>query len=176
MRKHFTSLVFFGLLALFAVVAQPALSQDKKKKGPIDPNGEPKGFHAGETARYAVWHSKRGWHVRTTTAGKKHHFTGKIHVDGGTIESIHSAHLEAKGKLQDHWKVNAARNTVEFDFRTDSGVDGIDFTVSASAKTIRFNLHIDGKQPEERIYIGQKGQHPRDDPFTLPAHPPGKKK
>src|SRR5688572_24505772 len=108
MRKH---ILYVGFFVLLAAMASPGFSQGgKKKKDPPDPTGEPKGFHAGETARYAVWHGKRGWHLRTTTAGKKHHFSGKIHIEDGALESISSAHLEAKGKLQDHWKVNAARN------------------------------------------------------------------
>ena len=31
--------------------------------------------------------------------------------------------------------------------------------------------YIDGKHEPERIFIGHNNEHPRKDPFTLPAHP-----
>jgi len=72
----------------------------------IDAAGEPKQFQKGELTGFAVWHGKKRWHLRTTTKKAKHHFKGHIHVEGGTLESISSSHLEDKGKLEDHWKVN----------------------------------------------------------------------
>src|SRR5581483_3363029 len=62
--------------ACVACVTFPALSQDKKGKGKIDPNGEPAGFHKGLSARFALWHGKSNWHFRVTTAGKTRHFRG----------------------------------------------------------------------------------------------------
>ncbi len=72
-----TTLCRLGLgLALAAglvlSLAGPAAAQ--KGKAGLDPRGEPKGFHRGQTVRYALWHDPHGWHLRTTTAKMEHHF------------------------------------------------------------------------------------------------------
>ena len=176
MRTFSFVVMFFALLCVLAIATTPVISQDKKKDK-VDPAGEPKGFKPGDVDRYAVWHDKKGWHLRTTTAKVKHHFQGSITVDGGTIEAAHSLRLEKEGKLADHWRLDMpGRQKLAFDFKTDEGVDGIDFKVSASAKTIHFNLLIDGKHQAKKILIGQDNDHPAQDPFTLPAHPGKKKK
>lgn len=174
-------LAVLGLLSL-ALLATSSTSSlalaGGKVKGkdkvddPVNAIGEPKGFKAGESARYALWHDKKGWHLRTTTAKTEHHFVGSIHVEGGGhIEKVHSFHLEASGELQDHWKLDNDRKRLHFNFKTDKGVDGIAFHLTKEAKHVRFNLHIDGKHHAERIFVGHGNHHPQTDPFTLPAHP-----
>src|SRR5262249_17263996 len=109
MRSH---LLRLGVLALAACGVLAPLEQAAPSFGgeKIDPIGEPKGFKAGEPARYAVWAKKGAWHLRTTTAKKEHNFRGKIHVEGGTIDFIQSVHLEEKGKYEDHWKLGPKRH------------------------------------------------------------------
>jgi hypothetical protein len=168
-RAALCAAVLFGLLVGCALLAEAA--QQDKNKGGLDPRGRPEGFKEGDTARYAVWHDEHGWHLRTTTAKKKHHFTGKIEVEGGVLEHVHSFDLEKEGKLADHWKVSAKKHEVRFDFATDRGLDGINFHTSKDAKRLIFTLHIDGKEETGRVYVGRRGQHPQTIPFTLPAHP-----
>jgi len=175
MRTHYRRLGLFCAVALgLALLSnQPAWSGGKQQ---FDPNGEPKGFKAGEPARYAVWHTKGVWHLRTTTAKKPHHFKGKVFVEGGgTFDGIQSILLETKGKYEDYWVVHPKKHEIAFDFKTDRGVDGIDFEVTKDAKTLHFNLHIDGKHYAEKIFIGKGNHHPDSDPFNLPAHPAKKK-
>jgi hypothetical protein len=142
----------------------------------INPQGRPTAFKEGKRTAYAVWHTKKGWRLRTTTKAREHHFKGSIHVEGGTFTAAHSRHLEKEGRLADEWKMGPEKHTIVFDFKTDKGIDGINFRVSKSAKRIRFNLRIDGKHEPERILIGAAGTHPSDDPFTLQAHPGAKGK
>jgi hypothetical protein len=142
-----------------------------KKEQVLDPKGEPKGFKAGDTVRYAVWHNKGGWHVRTTTAKKLHHFTGKILVEGGTIVGLEAHDLEFKGRFADWWRLQENRHELLIDFKTDRGIDGINFQVSNEAVRILFNLHVDGKHQKDLIHIGRAGLHPSVDPFIFPAHP-----
>ena len=170
MRSHLLRLGVMAALACGVLIAleRAALSFGGEK---IDPIGEPKGFKAGEPARYAIWAKKGVWHLRTTTAKNLHHFTGNIRVEGGTIDFIQSIHLEEKGKYEDHWRLGPKRHELTFDFKTDRGVDGINFEVSTEAKVIHFNLHIDGKHHAEKIFIGKGNHHPTSDPFNLPAHP-----
>src|SRR5262249_20536369 len=178
MRKMDILTGMLTLLALLAAATRPAHAQKKKKGTPVfnvDANGEPKGFREGESMRYAIWHGKHGWHLRTTTAKREHQFVGAIHIEGGTFEKPHSFHLEKEGKLQDQWKLSADRTAILFDFKTDRGIAGLNFHVSPSAKFIRFHLHIDGKHHADRIFVGHGGHHPPADPFLLVAHPNAKK-
>jgi hypothetical protein len=162
-----------GLLTACAVGlgSLSALSSAQTTAQGIDPQGKPKQFEAGELTGFAVWHSKKGWHVRTTTKKKEHHFRGTITVEGGTFVSVHPHDLEKGGKLADWWKLGPKKRELKFEFKTDKGIDGIDFHVSKEAKHIRFRLHFDGKHQKEHIFIGQSGAHPLHDPFTLRAHP-----
>jgi hypothetical protein len=150
--------------------------QGQGKKGDLDPRGKPKQFDKGNLTGYAVWHSPKGWHLRTTTDTKKHRFRGTITVEGGTFGKIHSSHLEKEGRLEDHWKVGPKRHQLNFEFDTNKGIDGVDFTVAKEADLIRFDLHIDGKEAPGRTFVGSDGDHPRGMPFHLLAHPGKKKK
>jgi hypothetical protein len=176
MRSHLLRVGALLAIACGLLLAadQPARSQEKgkgKKDQVINPNGEPKGFKAGETERYAVWFGKKGWHLRTTTAKVEHRFHGKIHVEAGTFDGVESFHLEGTGKLEDHWRLSENRKEIVFDFKTDKGVDGITFQLSQEAREVVFNLHIDGKHKAKRIFIGYENHHPTTDPFAFPANP-----
>jgi hypothetical protein len=163
-----------GVLTWGAVEALSGQTQGTgNRKGElIDPTGKPKGFQKGESVRYAIWHDKHSWHLRTTTAKREHHFKGHLRIEDGHFTKIHSFDLEKTGKLADHWSLDEPkRQDLRFDFKTDRGLDGIDFHVSKSATFIHFNLHIDGKVHDQRVFIGSKGQHPRHNPFKLVAHP-----
>jgi len=161
-------------LCLFVSQPESVLGQVKgkdKAKEVFEVKGEPKGFKAGEPARYAVWASKTGWHVRTTTARTLHHFTGKIHIEGGVITGLEPHDLEFKGKYGDWWRIHEKRHEITIDFKTDRHIDGIDFQVSKEAKAIHWNLWIDGKHHADKVFIGKTGHHPLTDPFIVPAHP-----
>jgi hypothetical protein len=152
-------------------ISQAAEYPELQQVQPIDPIGEPKGFKAGDTVRYAVWVGPKGsWHVRTTTAKKLHHFKGKIWVDAGVFTGVEPHDLEFKGKFGDWWKLSEKRHEIVIDFKTDRAIDGINFQVSPEAKFIRFNLHVDGKHHKNLIFVGRGNQHPDLDPFVLAAH------
>src|SRR5215213_7168840 len=116
------SIAVLTLGLLLAGAGADVAGQGKGKQTPLNPEGEPKGFDAGDMTDYAVWHNASGWHLRTTTGGKKHRFHGRIHVRGGTITQAHSFHLEKQGKLQDHWRLAEKRHELVFDFHTEKDV------------------------------------------------------
>ena len=165
----------FGLCTVSALALAAALTVGEAKVGAvaagINPQGRPKNFKEGEVNGYAVWHDKKGWHLRTTTKKHEHHFRGQITVEGGTFAKAHSFHLEKEGRLEDHWKLGKKRRTLTFDFKTDKGIDGINFTVGKKATAIRFALHVDGKNEPARVRIGSAGVRPGQIPFELAAHP-----
>jgi hypothetical protein len=163
-----------AMALVLAALSGLGIAGAEEKAKHVDPQGEPAGFKAGEGNVYAVWHNKHGWHLRTTTAKKLHHFTGYVKVEGGSFTKIHSHHLEKEGRCEDHWAVSSDKTEVKFDFKTDKGIDGIDFHLSKDAKHLKFNLHVDGKHHAKKVLIGKGAHHPAHDPFTLPAHPHGK--
>ncbi|HYT90560.1 MAG TPA: hypothetical protein VEL76_17770 [Gemmataceae bacterium] len=155
-----------------------AQTKGKGKKQPpaaIDSQGVPPEFHKGEHTGFFIWHGAKGWHLRTTTRAKEHRFHGTITVEGGTFLHVHPHDLEKGGRLADHWKLGPKKHTLTFDFKTDRGVDGIDFHVAKDATAIHFRLHFNGKHQREHIFIGHNGVNPPSDPFTLVAHPKKKK-
>ena len=138
--------------------------------------GKPEDYKAGDTYRYAVWHDDDGWHMRTTTAKKEHHFKGAITVKGGKIIEVKLV----KGDRKDRFVLGPEKHNLIFDFTTDEGEDGLDFRCGKEADSIEWNLEIGGedkgpvkKQPG-RIFIGKKGEHPDEVPFTTTAHPKAK--
>ena len=166
------SLLLSAMLVIaLAGWAWPLLPEAGGGGDALDPRGKPKGLHTGDTVRYAIWHNENGWHLRTTTAKREHVFRGHIRVEGGIFERIYSHDLENEGKLRDWWRVGPERRRVTFDFKTDRGLDGIDFRVSKSARRIHFELHIDGRPEPNRVLVGRFDQHPISIPFDLPAHP-----
>jgi hypothetical protein len=156
-------------LAVALLAGAAAFAGDK-----LNPSGKPKDFDAGDVQKYALWHDDDGWHLRTTTAKKIHHFKGVVVVKGGTFENVKSLVLEAK----DRWSIGPEKHKVIFDFATDTHVDGFDWHTSKDADSIEFDLEIgpgNDKAPtqkkEDRVFVGEKGDHPDKIPFTLPAHP-----
>ena len=134
---------------------------------PLDFQGKPEGYKAGETQRYAVWHDEDGWHLRTTTAKNMHQFHGKIVVKGGKCDDVKLV----KGEKSDHFRVGPEKHVIEFDFKTDEAEDGIDFRTTKDSDTITWELKIDGEEKPGHVFVGHKAAHPHEMPFTTPAHP-----
>jgi hypothetical protein len=169
-RKYCVLGALAAALAALGALTGNSQEREKGKSFYLDPRGEPQGFKPRLSMRYAVWHSPRGWHLRTTTAQKARRFKGEIRVEGGTFESVSAVGLEGKGGGGDRWKLNARRDQIDFNFTTERALDGLDFRVSKDARRLRFELFADGKRQSELVYIGQRGQHPQNVPFTLFAH------
>src|SRR5579883_1436823 len=47
-------------------------------------DGYPTDFHRGEEASFAVFHkAEQGWHIVVTSAGRRHHFKGRVWIVNG---------------------------------------------------------------------------------------------
>ncbi len=101
-------------------------------------------------------------HLRTSTYGQKHVFSGVIRTDGRFVD-VEEKQLEHG----DFYRVNNDRDTITFKFTTTGGSDGVDFRVR-DGERINFDLFIDGHKinPEE-IYLGDRGWHPKHHDFTV---------
>lgn len=129
----------------------------------LDPNGKPAGMGTGSTVRYFLWKDGAdNWHVRWTTAGKLHRFTGKIHCETCTFSDAFSVAKERR----DWYKIGPKGHNIWFDTKVSGGMDGVDFRISGSG-TITFNLQIDGKKQPNRVFVGSSGANPSAIPFTI---------
>jgi len=135
---------------------------DTPEVGELDPNGQPTFMGVGSTHRFIIWRDGNWWHVRTTTAGQRHSFEGRIVANGGTIRS-----LSRTGTLErvDQLLVDRTRRGLDFDFVTAGAMDGFDFY--SDADTLTFDLSMDGRRTERNVYVGRHGTNPVSIPFTL---------
>lgn len=143
------------------------------KKGPAAPkeavqlpastaDDRPAGFQETSGPGFWVWRGpKGGWHVRTTTSGKEHHFKGEIAVKGKGIMTELKAN---RTELND--RVRGNPSGAAFEFKTAGFEDGVDFLVEPG-NCIEFNLKLDGKAQADKIYLGGHQTNPASSWFRL---------
>jgi hypothetical protein len=143
-------------LSLAAAMAAPAFA------------ARPDGFDPGDASGVYLWHRAgvdHGWHLETTDPRRSgaHTYTGSITTDGAfndvrlvRPESDDSATVDGSG-------------TLNFSFKTYSGIDGVDWRVSGG-RQMTFTLYEDGQlMSTSQINIGDNSRHPDSDPFTVGA-------
>src|SRR5205814_9919326 len=59
----------------------------------IDPNGQSTSIGVTSTHRFIIWRNGNQWHIRTTTAGQMHIFTGRIVASVDRYSGRHSCRL-----------------------------------------------------------------------------------
>lgn len=124
--------------------------------------GKPEAFHPGDVRGYFIWHDDNGLHLRTTTKGQTHTFSGVLRTNGRFVD-VHGVSLET----DDAYKVGPERHQMDFRFKTAGGVDGIDFKVEGGEKVV-FDLFIDGhKISPDEIYSGAGSWHPDANKFEI---------
>jgi hypothetical protein len=148
----------------------------KHKLEDVNPVGKPEDFKPGASARYAVWCDDEGWHVRTTTGPKgPHAFRGTVEIVGGKMVRLDPVGAEGKGggkKDADAGTWNAQGTVFDFTLKTGAKhTDGFDLKVTTAATAIKFNLSVGGDEAPGKVFIGAKGEHPKEAVFYLPAHP-----
>lgn len=125
-------------------------------------DGPPAAFIAGETTGYFMWQDKEGLHLRTTTSGANHVFTGVIRTNGkfGDI-------LGKTVGTDDYVRIDRSRSEINFRFNIAGGDAGIDLSVKGGT-CITFALSMDGEGVDPaNIVIGRDGWQPADSKFTL---------
>jgi hypothetical protein len=108
-----------------------------------------------------VWHDERGseWHLRTSTHGPAHRFSGRVWLSEGSFAGVRPSRTEWSDRLR------ASGKAIEFDFRSQTGVDGFEFR--ATGRCVHFALSMDGRRDTDSIHVGASGAHPREHVFTL---------
>ena len=165
--------VTFGVGFFALGLAQVVLAAD-----PPNPIGFPKkGDPGGGVGAFRIWFDDGTWHLRTSTensVGKKDKimvFTGSVRSD--VKMTVEGNRLEkGNGKTSDGVNPHADGKGFDFQFKTYGAVDQADFKIADKGKKLTFKLMIDGeKAPTARIIIGENGEHPDKNEFTLPTQP-----
>jgi hypothetical protein len=129
--------------------------------------GRPVDFEHGDPGRTYLWHDGTGWHLRTTdTVPVAHHYTGSVGASpGAAFADVDKVRLDPGDRLWvDH-------GTLHYDFTTYSGIDGIDFRVTAcdaarTSEQLTFTLRKGGAADPGLVDLGAGRAHPGSDPFT----------
>jgi hypothetical protein len=167
---------FPALLATVVLTTAAAGEQPKYKLEDMSPVGKPEGFKPGLSTRYAVWYEDGVWHVRSTSGTKgPHSFQGSLEIIGGKMTSLQPVGIEgkeAKKKEADTGTWNPQGTVFRFTLHTGKKhTDGFDLKVSDKATAIKFTLTAGGDEHAGKVFIGAKGEHPKEAVFYLPAHP-----
>jgi hypothetical protein len=175
-----------GFLAALFTLSRFSPADDKAANdGVITHWGKPKNYSIGKVNGFWVWYEYDDgfWVLRTTGGGKgAHRFVGEVAVADGVLSGLKGIKGEASGTLGDTFVYNASKTAIRFDFRTDQGVDGFNFTTSPGSTALKFTLSMDGQPATKVVRVGRAGDHPATAVFTAPAHPaappaaPGKAK
>ncbi len=149
------------LLSLCLAAAAQSRYQDRYWEGRPD-------FTKGEAKGYFIWNDAEGWHVRWTTEGKAHRFSGAITCDGQFKD------YKAVSRDKGDWIKKTAPNAIRFDATASGGADGVDFRMTESATYVTFDLSMDGARvPAQLVRLGANNRRAESVPLTIarrPAH------
>jgi len=150
------------LLVFLAVICVPATAF--MAWGPSY-EGEPEMLAPNHISGAFAWHDTSGFHLRTTTTGDEHTFTGIIHTNGH-FRGVDDRFFRDK----DYYHFRDG-DTVEFQFTTAGRTVGVDFDVD-DGDYVAFEISMDGnKLSPLQIFVGRNGWHPGDYKFTLNRPP-----
>jgi hypothetical protein len=125
-------------------------------------DGKPDSFEPGNSQGYFIWQDKEGLHVRTTTFGKKHIFSGVIRTDGKFRDVFGKATM-----ADDSFHVSDNQDKITFQFTDTGESSGIDFYFK-NGTYLTFSLSMDGDEINSNdIFIGKDGWHPGSYKFTI---------
>lgn len=103
--------------------------------------GRPPGLRQDAPEGVWIWHDDDGWHLRTTSPKRPHHFQGVI------------------------WSM-VGDDRMVFDFHTHGREDGLDWKTSGAA-CVWFNITIDGEGTRDAVRIGARSVSPERHMFQL---------
>jgi len=141
MRSHVSFVVrALGALALVALVGcGGAIPRISPGRPPVQ---------AGSFRGYWIWHDEAtGWHLRVTTAGQLHRFSGTIQpAEGGSIAALAASRADWGTQVQ------LVGGVIQFAFEQQGGEDGFDWRVTSGCNT--FDLQIDGQSVGSEVHLG----------------------
>jgi len=138
----------------------PAPASEKIQWNTAD--GRPSELKPGVPESFWVWHDGRGqnWHLRTSTTKYLHQFSGWAVPDTGQITGFHLTRADYGDRIR------LGTGGISFDYHTMAEEEGFDFATSGD-HCVKFDLHIDGANHPDRIFIGHGNVHPQHALFML---------
>jgi len=125
-------------------------------------DGKPDKFMLHSRTGYFIWQDEKGLHIRTTSSGERHVFTGTIRTDGVFEDTYESSRAG-----DDFFRINGDRDKITYRFTNAGNRSGIDIYVNGGTY-VAFNLSMDGEAIDpDRIFIGGDGWHPGSHKFML---------
>jgi len=161
--KRFTMLMLIALMGLIMLYSNVNSEERDKENRTLRPWGKPS-VHMEGNKTFAIWADKGAetWYVRWTAGGKEHNFKGTITPMNG-----HFTNVELHGFEWAKDSISIDGRKIEFDGSVGKGKDGFDFQLSNSAIGVRVDVSIDGQESVDKIWVGDKGRHPRSIPFEI---------
>lgn len=150
------------LAALFLVLSILVVGSGAALAWAPQLQGQPYQFQPGDSNGVFIWRDHDGVHLRTTTHGREHLFSGQIRTEGRFVDV-----RRVGNERNDFSHMSGDRDTLSFRFHTAGGTDGLDFRVKGSDR-LSFELYMDGHRIDtSKIYVGSRGWHPGESEFEL---------
>ncbi|TWH48777.1 hypothetical protein [Sporomusa sp. KB1] len=117
----------------------------------------------GKIIGYFLWQDKEGVHLRMTTDGSTHNFSGTISTDGN-FEDVFGKYNKDNN---DCFQINKKGKEITYKFTTSGDERAIDFHIS-KGRYVNFRLSMDESDVDPKyIIIGKDGWHPISNEVVL---------
>jgi hypothetical protein len=189
---HRVVAIGFALLTALAVAGSSAIDANELE-------GRPE-FADGTDLGYFIWRDDGDrWHVRWTTRGQQHRFSGAVTATGGDLKSLKRIDVEQESRIVGRTPTRVAvgprgrahvvgghavvatrtedridkedDNRIVFVSRTTDEIDGFDFRVDGDVTELRFNLEIDGRWLPRQVVYGARNQNAEVLPLVVALGP-----
>lgn len=129
---------------------------------PTSAQGKPTTWASGARAGDYLWFDANGWHLRVTkVTSRTAIFSGRIRSD--TPMNVTGVALETG----DTFALSADKLILTYRFVNRGHVDGLNFTTACSERLVVTGRMNGIKLPLGRIWIGEGGSHPLQNPATI---------
>jgi hypothetical protein len=150
-----------ALLAPLAPAAAPVLAWEDRVEG--GPERLRDAYQDDDHPGVYIWHNDDGWHLRTTDEDEDgaHNYRGVLTTDG---------HFQDVDLVRDENVDRVSRDgddTIRFHLVTYGQIDGFDFNVSGGDHVTSKLYEGDDALSTSHIYLGDDGEHPDDNEFTI---------
>jgi hypothetical protein len=121
---------------------------------------------AGQGMGYWLWHDDDGIHLRTTTRGREHIFSGVLRTgENAQFTDVQEVRLDHRHHNQDGVVTSDDGRTIRFHFHTWDGTDGIDFRLDGRALCV--DLANNGHEAVASVHLGRFEVMPSDLPVCF---------
>ena len=163
-RSQSPVLPLVALIGLCAACVSVARAQDYPAPDPqptpyLSLEGQPPNYRPYASLDYFLWHDGAGWHLRATTSGHYHSFSGSIRAEEG---------LSDVRPMDPSVSLQIGQNQIGFAFTVAGGEKGFDWQ-SPGPGCAQYKLLVDGQDRPGKVTVGSSEGHPNYGGFQLCA-------